>query len=417
MTVSARGGLELADVIRTHLADYFAMYSAITTVEHKRVLGALTACRTAALGGHKNRCDDCGHEEIAYNSCRNRRCPKCQAAARADWLVARSAELLPVPYYHVVFTLPEIIRPLALQNKRIVYDILFQAASKTMLQIAADPKHLGAQIGFLAVLHTWGQNLMLHPHLHCVVPGGGLSPDGLRWVACRDRFFLPVRVLSKVFRGKFIAMLRKANRSNKLRLHGQLTGLRQPEEFERLVSAAVRDDWVVYAKPPFGGPQHVLEYLARYTHRVAISNSRLIAMHDGKVTFRWKDYAEGNRKKTMTLDAAEFIRRFLLHVLPSGFMRIRHFGFLANRSRRSKLERCRQHLGVADPSDAHDDGALSPAACDDNTSKPSQDAVCPTCGTGHMVMVEVLPRPMRNHRSSTAWTTTLTSTAPGWDTS
>lgn len=417
MTVSARGGLELADVIRTHLADYLARYAAITTVEHKRVLGALTACRTAALGGHKSRCDHCGREEIAYNSCRNRHCPKCQAAARADWLEARSAELLPVPYYHVVFTLPEAIGPLALQNKRIVYGILFQAASKTLLQIAADPKHLGARIGFLAVLHTWGQNLMHHPHLHCVVPGGGLSPDGSHWVACRKGFFLPVRVLSKVFRGKFIAMLRKAYRTDKLQLHGQLTGLRQPEQFERLVSAAVRDNWVVYAKPPFGGPQHVLKYLARYTHRVAISNRRLTAMRDGKVTFRWKEYAKGNRKKTMTLDAAEFIRRFLLHVLPSGFMRIRHFGFLANRSRRTKLKRCRQHLGVADRTDAHDEEASSSAACDDKTNKPSQDAVCPTCGTGRMVMVEVLRRPMRNHGSSTAWTPPLTITATEWDTS
>ncbi len=245
MTMFARGGLELANVIRTHTADYLARYDAITTVEHKRVLGALTACRTAVLGGHKNRCDHCGHEEIAYNSCRNRHCPKCQAAARHDWLEARSSELLPVPYYHVVFTLPDAIGSLGLQNKRVVYDILFRAASRTLLQIAADPKHLGARIGFLAVLHTWGQNLMQHPHLHCVVPGGGLSPDGSRWISCKDGFFLPVRVLSKVFRGKFIAMLREAHRSDKLKFHGQVAALRQPREFERLIRAAVRTDWVV----------------------------------------------------------------------------------------------------------------------------------------------------------------------------
>ena len=422
MTASARGGLELADVIRTHLTDYLARYDAITTVEHKRVLGALTACRTAALGGHKSRCDHCGHEEIAYNSCRNRHCPKCQAAARHDWLEARSLELLPVPYYHVVFTLPEVFGPLALQNKRIVYDILFRSASKTLLQIAADPKHLGAQIGFLAVLHTWGQNLMHHPHLHCVVPGGGLSPEGSRWILCKDGFFLPVRVLSKVFRGKFIAALRQACRSGELQFHGQLAGLRQPDEFERLICTAVRNDWVVYAKPPFGGPQHVLKYLARYTHRVAISNSRLLAMQNGKVTFRWKDYAEGSHKKTMTLDATEFIRRFLIHVLPTGFMRIRHFGFLANRSRRTKLGLCRQHLGVADPTDgpagdAHGEEVPSSAARDEKISEPAHDVVCPTCKTGRMVTVEVLPRPIRNDYLRTTWRTLPTITAKAWDTS
>lgn len=422
MTRSASGGLELADVIRTHLAEYLARYDAITSAQHKRVLSALTACRTAALGGHKKRCDHCGHEEIAYNSCRNRHCPKCQAAARAEWLEARSSELLPVPYFHVVFTLPDVIGPLALQNKRVLYDMLFQAASKTLLQIAADPNHLGARIGFLAVLHTWGQNLMHHPHLHCVVPGGGLSPDGSRWMSCRDGFFLPVRVLSKVFRGKFIAMLRQAYRGGKLQLHGQLAGLRQPEEFERLINAAVGNDWVVYAKPPFGGPQHVLKYLARYTHRVAISNSRLVSMADGKVTFRWKDYAEGNRKKTMTLDAAEFIRRFLLHVLPSGFMRIRHFGFLANRSRRTTLELCRQHLGIANFGDGqsgekHEDGVPSTTKNDENASEISHDILCPTCKTGHMVTVGVIPRPIRKDYSRTAWSTLPAIAATAWDTS
>lgn len=422
MTPYARGGLELADVIRTYLPDYLAVYGAITSAQQKRVLSAIASCRTAALGGHKRRCDHCGHEEIAYNSCRNRHCPKCQAAARADWLESRSAELLPVPYYHVVFTLPEVMGPIALQNKRVLYDMLFQAASKTLLRIAAEPRHLGAQIGFLAVLHTWGQNLMHHPHLHCVVPGGGLSPDGSQWVPCKDGFFLPVRVLSKVFRGKFLAMLRQAYRSGKLQFHGQLSGLCQPEAFERSISAAVRNDWIVYAKPPFGSPQQVLKYLARYTHRVAISNSRLITMHDGKGTFRWKDYAKEDRKKTMTLDAVEFIRRFLLHVLPSGFMRIRHFGFLANRSRRTKLELCRQHLGVTNPSDGgpcekHEDRPPSPTECNESADEPGHHALCPTCKSGRLITVEVIPRFMRYDYFPTAWSTPLTITATGWDTS
>jgi hypothetical protein len=327
-----------------------------------------------------------------------------------------------VPYYHVVFTLPEVIGPIALQNKRVLYNLLFQAASKTLLRIAADPKHLGAHIGFLAVLHTWGQNLMHHPHLHCVVPGGGLSPDGSQWVPCKDGFFLPVRVLSKVFRGKFLAMLREAYRSGKLQFHGQLAQLRQPEAFEHLISAAVRNDWVVYAKPPFGGPQQVLKYLARYTHRVAISNSRLISMVDGKVTFRWKDYAEGNRKKTMTLSAPEFLRRFLMHVLPTGFMRIRHFGFLANRSRRTKLELCRQHLGVTNPSNVrpcenHEDRPQPPTECNDSADEPGHHVRCPACKSGRLVTVEVIPRVVRHACIPITWGTPLTITATGWDTS
>ncbi len=263
--------------------------------------------------------------------------PEVPGVGAAKWLEERAAELLPVPYFHVVFTLPEMIGPLALQNPRAVYGILFQAAAETLLEVAATPRRLGAKIGFLAVLHTWGQNLMHHPHLHCVVPGGGLSPDGSRWIPCREGFFLPVRILSRVFRGKFLSLLRKAYQRGKLRFYGELKPLEEPEHFERWLDATVKTEWVVYAKPPFGGPEQVLKYLARYTHRVAISNDRLIALEDGRVRFHWKDYAHGNAQKTMTLDAAEFIRRFLLHVLPTGFMKIRHYGFLANRNRREMV--------------------------------------------------------------------------------
>ena len=395
MTRSARGELEVADVIRKHSDVFSETHGASMSAEQRRVLRAVAACRTAELGGHKRRCDQCGHEEIAYNSCRNRHCPKCQAIARSGWLDAQAADLLPVPYFHVVFTLPAELSPMALQNKRIVYGILFRAASRTLLEIAADRKHLGAQIGFLAVLHTWGQNLLHHPHVHCVVPGGGLSPDGSRWISCRDNFFLPVRVLSRVFRGKFIDALREAYRSNKLQFYGQLSGLRRPEEFEKLMNIAVRNDWVVYAKAPFGGPQQVLKYLARYTHRVAIANKRLISLHGRKVTFRWKNYADANQPKTMTLDAVEFIRRFLLHVLPSGFMRVRHFGFLANRSRRTKLECCRELLASAakrgQPADsANEPNPEAPTEASPGSSGKEEHHLCPACRKGRMLTVEVL---------------------------
>lgn len=410
-----RHRLEVADVIRAYGSSYLEAYGGSAFADQKRVLRNIADCRTAALGGHKTKCNECGHEEIAYNSCRNRHCPKCQAAARAQWLEARAAELLPVPYFHVVFTLPQSMAAIALQNKRVVYGILFRAASKTLLQIAADPKHLGAQIGFLAVLHTWGQNLMHHPHLYCVVPGGGLSSDGSMWVPCRKHFFLPVRILSRVFRGKFMALIREAYRRGKLAFHGKLAGLSQSGRFEQDLNTAANHEWVVYAKRPFGGPEQVLKYLARYTHRVAISNSRLISMEDGKVTFRWKDYTEGNEKTTMTLDGAEFIRRFLLHVLPPGFMRIRHFGFLANRSRQTKLELCRQALAVkrsppAKPSiDAND--AAEPR------EKQYDGALCPACKKGELVIIELLPRPRRNADPGTLTNMTTAEPDPWWDTS
>ena len=363
--------LELADVIRRH----GSLLSALTS-EQRWVLRRLTACRTAALGGHIETCDHCRHQRVAYNSCRNRHCPKCQASACARWMEERAAELLPVEYFHVVFTLPAVFNALALSNKRVVYGLLFKAVARTLLEVAANPKHLGAQIGFLAILHTWGQNLSLHPHLHCVIPGGGLSPDGTRWIGCRPGFFLPVRILSRVFRGKFISLLRRAWGK------GRLRGIPDQAAFEALADSAVRHDWVVYAKPPFGGPAQVLKYLSRYTHRIAISNRRLVSMDDHSVTFRWKNYARGNQAGMMTLPAEEFLRRFLMHVVPRGFMRIRHFGLLANRHRSRYLEQCRILLGQnADP---HDD-AEEPPNVMDGEPHAAQGDLCPVCQRGRMV--------------------------------
>ena len=342
-----RPPLEVADIVRTYGTAFVKQHRRWLTALHLKVLRAIIACRTAALGGHIEQCDSCGQRAISYNSCLNRHCPKCQGAARQAWLAKRSAELLPVPYYHVVFTLPNVLAPLALQNKARVYGLLFRAAAETLLQIAADPEHLGAKIGFLAVLHTWGQTLLHHPHLHCVVPGGGLSPDQRRWIPCGHKFFLPVKVLSVVFRGKFLDALERAFKKHKLTLAGQLTPLQSPTEFAALLRAAAHRNWVVYAKRPFAGPAQVLTYLSRYTHRIAIANSRLLAMADGRVTFRWRDYAHGHQTRTMTLEADEFLRRFLLHVLPASFVRIRYFDLLANRQRAQLLNLCRSHLQCA----------------------------------------------------------------------
>ena len=381
--------LELADVIRSCGPTFLDQFGDSLSSEQRRVLDDLARCRTAALGGHVEACDQCGHQRIAYNSCRNRHCPKCQGTAAAQWLDARAAELLPVEYFHVVFTVPELIGPIALQNPRVVYGILFRAATETLLQIAADPKHLGAEIGILAVLHTWGQNLQHHPHVHCVVPGGGLSPDGSRWIACRPGFFLPVRVLSRVFRGKFLALLRNAFDHGQLSFHGKLSELSEPCQFQHRLAASVQTDWVVYAKPPFGGPAQVLKYLARYTHRVAITNRRLIALEDDKVRFLWKAYAQGGREKTMTLDASEFLRRFLLHVLPSGFVRIRHYGFLSNRVRHEKVLACRTLLSsTSAPECPPTSLPVEPVVSD---TELVRTAVCPQCGKGRMLIVEDLP--------------------------
>jgi hypothetical protein len=382
--------LEVADVFRTYGDDFLARWGHVLSRQQRKAFDDIRACRTAALGGHLDQCDQCGHCAISYNSCRNRSCPKCQAAARAQWLADREAELLPVEYFHVVFTLPQQIACLALQNARIIYSILFRTVAETLLTIAADPKHLGGAIGFLAVLHTWGQNLHLHPHIHCVVPGGGISPDSSRWIPCRKyrkSFFLPVKVLSSFFRKRFLIHLRRAYRKSKLQFHGELKPLAQPAAFEALCQDAGAMRWVAYAKPPFGGPEQVLKYLARYTHRVAISNRRLLSLADGRITFEWKDYAGGNQTKTMTLEAVEFIRRFLLHVLPSGFVHIRHFGFLANRKRKEKLALCRNLLGSQQPVV---EASADPPGSRDLTTEEGLFRRCPVCKTGRLIIIQVL---------------------------
>ena len=342
-------GLEVADIFRRHGERYRHTHDAHLGRVERRVMSAVEMCRTARLGGHVQQCQDCAAFRIAYNSCRNRHCPKCQGQASSDWLAARQADLLPVGYFHVVFTLPQQIAAIAYQNKTAVYNILFKAVAETLRKLAADPRHLGAEIGFIAVLHSWGQNLHYHPHIHCIVPGGGLSFDRSRWIACRANFFLPVRVLSRLFRRLFLEELKHTYDLDQLRFFGDIADLADPVAFNRTIKAARRIDWVVYAKPPFAGPEQVLAYLGRYTHRIAISNSRLVSIDGDRVTFRWKDYRTGSRQKVMTLDAHEFIRRFLLHTVPDGFHRIRHYGLLANGHRQLKLDLCRSLLEVPPP--------------------------------------------------------------------
>jgi Putative transposase/Transposase zinc-binding domain len=338
--------LEVADVLRAHAEAYCARHP--VSPLQAAVLRRLVACRTAALGGHVDACGRCGYTRVSYNSCRDRHCPKCQGVKRANWLESRLQRLLPVEHFHVVFTLPAALHPLVLHHPRRLYDLLFQAASQSVLTLAADRKRLGAQLGVTAILHTWGQNLLFHPHLHCVVTGGGLSPDGNRWIATRPGYLLPVKVLARLFRGKFLAGVKEAYHAGQLALGGSVAALAEPEAFRRWLDALYRKDWVVYAKPPFGGAKQVFRYLGRYSHRVAIANSRLLALEDGQVFFRWKDYADDQRTKVMRLTADEFIRRFLLHVLPKRFVRIRHYGLLAGRNVSTKLARCRQLLGVPD---------------------------------------------------------------------
>ena len=340
----SRPPLEVADLIRNAGAAFIERNRHWLSWKHVKVLRAIARCRTAALGGHLDECTRCGHRAISYNSCRNRHCPKCQTSARERWIAARRRELLPTRYVHVVFSLPRELAPLALQNKKVVYDLLFRASAETLLEVARDPKHLGAEIGFFSVLHTWNQKLELHPHVHCVIPAGGLSLDHTRWVKSPYRFFLPVKVLSRVFRGKFVAALKRAFREDRLRFQGSLTPLAQPKTFAAWLRPLFRKDWVVYSKRPFGGPEYVLQYLGRYTHRVAISNHRLISFADDKVTFRWRDSAHHNEQKLLTLSLDEFLRRFLLHLLPKRFVRIRNFGFLANRQRATSLPLCFQLL-------------------------------------------------------------------------
>lgn len=382
--MSRQPRLEIAEVVRSYGHTYRERYT--PSPDQARVLRAVAQCRTGVLGGHVQACDHCGEREVSYNSCRNRHCPKCQGSQTARWLEAQQPHLLPVPYFHVVFTLPQLLAPLARQNPRIVYGLLFQAVSRTLLAVAANPRHLGAQIGFLAVLHTWGQNLHHHPHIHCVVPAGGLAPDGSRWVSSSPHFFLPVRVLSRLFRSKFLAMLSKTFEDERLRFHGSIERLAQRAAFLGLMAETRRTEWVVYAKAPFGGPETVLKYLARYTHRVAISNHRLQSIDEGTVSFRYKDYARGRRSRAMRLKATEFIRRFLLHALPKGFVRIRRYGLMANAQRDRKLSLCRDLL--QDPSD-RDPTEQAPI---DIKPYESGGWLCPTCGEGIMRRVQGLAR-------------------------
>jgi hypothetical protein len=367
-----RPPLEVADIIRSAGISFLERSQRWLTWQHRKVLIAILRCRTATLGAHRDRCSDCGHIAISYNSCGNRHCPRCQGNARLRWLQAREKELLPARYVHAVFTLPREIAPLALQNKKVIFNLLFHASAETLLEVARDPRHLGAEIGFFSVLHTWDQRLLFHPHVHCILAAGGLAPDHDEWISSSRRFFLPIRVLSRVFRGKFTAGLKSAFQRGDLQFHGRLSHLNDPRAFRAWLRTLFRHDWVVYAKRPFGGPEHALRYLGAYTHRVAISNHRLIALEGNNVTFRWRDSAHGNKKRLMTLPVDEFLRRFLLHLLPRGFVRIRNFGFLANRRRARLLPLCRQLL--------HD----SAGNFSTTTSQPVQHAAplwrCPVCG-------------------------------------
>jgi hypothetical protein len=378
----SRPPLEVADLIRSAGATFIERNRQWIRWQHIKVLLAIARCRTAALGGHVDQCTSCGHRAtISYNSCRNRHCPKCQTAARDRWIAARQKELLPTRYVHVVFTLPASLAPLTLQNKKFIYGLLLRASAETLLEIACDPRHLGAEIGFFSVLHTWNQKLGLHPHVHCVIPAGGLSLDHTHWIKSRSRFFLSIRVLRRVFRSKFVAGLKQAFQSGQLSFRGKLAALAQRKTFAAWLRSLFRKDWVVYAKPPFGGPQYVLQYLGRYTHRVAISNHRLVSFTEGKVTFRWRDSAHNNEQKLLTLALDEFLRRFLLHLLPKGFVRIRNFGFLANRRRATLLPLCFRLLGTVQK---------PPTDQDVSSTNDSHDLwCCPKCG-GPMVVIERL---------------------------
>jgi hypothetical protein len=375
----AQPPVEVADIIRAASAAFFDGSCKWLTWFHVKVLNAILYCRTSALGGHVDACSRCGYQAISYNSCRNRHCPKCQANARDRWLDARCRDLLPTRYVHVVFTLPHQLAPLALQNKREIYSLLFRASAETLLEVASDPKHLGAEIGFFSILHTWNQQLLHHPHVHCVVPAGGLSPDHCRWIPAANNFFLPVKVLSRVFRGKFVAGLRRLHAGNKLGFHGKLTTLRSPKAFSAMLRTLFRTDWVVYSKRPFGGAEHALHYLGCYTHRIAISNHRLVSLADGRITFRWRDSAHKNKKRLMSLTVEEFLRRFLLHVLPRRFVRIRYFGFFAHRHRAEFVPLCFELLATA--------ASLPRPACGPAPSRPMWQ--CPKCG-GSMVLLERL---------------------------
>ena len=383
-----RPKLEVADIFRAHGAAYRRDHAGHLNLPQLKVMAAIENCRTAALGGHVAACTKCDHQHIAYNSCRNRHCPKCQGAAAQDWMQARMEDLLPVEYFHVVFTLPAQIADIAYQNKAAVYGLLFKASAQTLLTIAADPKHLGAKIGMTSVLHTWGSAMMHHPHVHVIVPGGGLSADGTRWIACRSGFFLPVKVLSKLFRRLFLEGLIRLHKAGKLKFFGELAKLADPGIFATQLAPLRKTNWVVYAKPPFGGPEAVLAYLSRYTHRVAISNHRLVSADADTVAFRWKDYRikRGDRMKVMRLTTDEFIHRFLIHVLPSRFHRIRHAGFLANGIRRDRIGQIRRLLDTEpEPAQMPDEAASA------EPEDPPAHQPCPKCG-GAMIVVETFLR-------------------------
>jgi hypothetical protein len=394
--------IELADIFRVGFRDYLSQHGPLPG-QHYKVANALMSCHTSALGGHIYRCGECGHEKISYNSCRNRHCPSCQATARAQWVDQRMKELLPVPYFHVVFTLPSELNPFALRNKEAFYNILFQAASETLHALAGNPKRLGAEIGFIAILHTWGQNLLDHPHLHCVVPAGGLASDGSRWKKIpHGNFLFPVKVMSALFRGKFLGLFKTAVCEKEIGFHGLLEEYQDPREFSALLDSLYESNWVVYAKPPFAGPKAVLKYLGRYTHRIAIANSRLVELTDTHVSFKWKDYAHENKPKVMTLTHTEFIRRFLLHVVPQGFVRIRYFGFLSQAVKKEKLAQCMKLLGVK---------PIIPLS--DDIDKKSWDLLlkelvgkdplcCPLCGKGRLVPHREILRPERKEQLSAA---------------
>lgn len=380
--------MEVADIFRRHGPNYCVAHDGHLGRVERRVMSAIALCRTAALGGHVETCADCAHSRVAYNSCRNRHCPKCQGAARDAWLAARQADLLPLPYFHVVFTVPAEIAAIAYQNKALVYTILFDAVAETLKTIGADPKHLGGELGFIAILHTWGQALSHHPHIHCLVPGGALCRDGGRWISCRPGFFLPIHVLSSLFRRLFLERLHAAHAKGRLRFFGGLDAMNGVQAFANMLRPLRAKRWVVYAKPPFGSPEHVLAYLGRYTHRVAIANSRLVSADETRVTFRWRDYRHGNAPRLMSLGPDEFIRRFLLHSLPDGFHRIRHYGFLANGCRRTRLARIRQLLVEAKPAWANaGHQTIQPVH-----QRPRFDpTLCPCCG-GMLRITATLPR-------------------------
>jgi hypothetical protein len=384
-------GIEVADVFRQHGPAYRESHK--LTRNDWRVMHAIEVCRTSVLGGHKDKCDNCGHLEISYNSCRNRHCPKCQTLKKERWIEARGEDLLPIQYFHVVFTIPSELNHLVSMNRKVMYDLLFRSVSETLLELANDHRHLGAQIGATGILHTWGQNLMDHPHVHCIVTGGGLSSDGSRWVSSQKRFFIHVKVMSEVFSGKFLDHLKQCFKRGALVFPGSISHLKEPGNFEAFRKRFYDKKWVVYCKPPFGGPKGVLQYLGRYTHRIAISNNRILANRDGNVSFLWRDYADDSRKKTMTLKADEFIRRFLLHVLPERYVRIRHFGLLANRKRKDNIAVCRKIIGG--------EKAVAKEKTKQETWQEQLLRICgidvtscPVCQTGRMFRVALL-HPLR----------------------